>query len=106
MRLTVTTLALLAIAGALAPPAQSPAEPIATASDKACGSFRIPGLLTPIRVRVTKGPVACEDAYRIMKKLFNRGPGSDPENWSCEGPQTGFARCHKSKPRRVIKAVF
>jgi hypothetical protein len=79
---------------------------LATTSSKRCGSFRQTGLLTPIRVRVAKGPVGCEDAMRIMKKLFNRGSSSTPENWTCEGPQTGFARCHKANPRRVIVASF
>jgi hypothetical protein len=107
MRRPGTIVALIAVvcATALAPVATA-SEPIAIASDKACGSFRIPGLLTPVRVRVTKEPVACKDAYRIMKKLFNRGPGSDPENWNCIGPQTGYARCSKSNPRRVIVATF
>lgn len=80
--------------------------PIATASAKRCGSFEMPGLLTKVRVRVTKGPVGCTQAYQVMKKLFDRGPGSEPEGWNCIGPQTGYARCSKSDPRRVIVAHF
>jgi hypothetical protein len=83
-----------------------PANPMATASVKRCGHFRIPGLRTKIRVRVKRGPVGCTEARRVMRKLFHRGPYSNPEGWHCIGPQTGYARCTKPRPRRIIVAHF
>lgn len=80
--------------------------PPGLAKSKHCGGFSFPGLLTNVHVRVTRGPVGCERAKRVMKKLFNRGPGSSPENWNCIGPQTGYALCSKADPVRVFVATF
>ena len=102
--ISMIIVALLAVSA----PASSPGHgnPTATASVKRCGHFRIPGLLTKIRVRVKRGPVTCRTARRVMRKLFNRGPGFNPEGWHCIGPQTGYAKCSKSRPRRIIVAHF
>jgi hypothetical protein len=63
---------------------------------RSCGSFRVRGIRTRVRVRVKHGRVSCSTAIRVMKHLFNRGPGSSPEGWHCVGPQTGYASCRKS----------
>lgn len=38
-------------------------------SHKQCGSFRVPGLLTAVRIRVVRGPVGCERAYRVVARF-------------------------------------
>lgn len=57
---------------------------------KRCGSFRVEGLLTKVRVKVVRGNVPCRNARRVMKRLFN---GRDTGNWDCVGLQTGYAAC-------------
>ena len=79
--------------------------PIATASVKRCGYFRMPGLLTKVRVRVVRGPVG-SPGPASHEETLQPGTRSNPENWNCVGPQTGYARCSKSRPTRVIVARF
>jgi hypothetical protein len=73
----------------------------ATATTKRCGSFSVPGLLTRVHVRVVHGPVLCNTARHVMKKLFNGGPNRTIEGWHCIGPQTGYAACNKQARRFV-----
>ncbi len=58
-----------------------------------CGTFRMPGLLTAIRVRA-RGPVSCTTARRVAISLFNR---KRPVvlGWRCIGPQTGYSICRR-----------
>ena len=77
----------------------APAAPTAAAA-RACGSFRMSGLLTAIRVKVTRGGVPCGRARQVMKSLFNR-KRSRVFGWSCLGPQTGYAACRK-RGNRVV----
>jgi len=67
---------------------------------KGCGSFRLAGLLTAIKVRVTRGGVPCGRARQVMKSLFNR-KRSRVFGWRCVGPQTGYAACRKRGNRLV-----
>jgi len=69
---------------------------------KSCGSFRMEGLLTSIKVKITRGDFPCKVARRVMEDLFH---GRDTGNWSCIGPQTGYAKCTKSN-RGAIVARF
>lgn len=67
--------------------------------DKSCGGFRLEGLLTKIRVKITKGDFRCKIARRVMEDLFR---GRDTGNWSCIGPQTGYAKCKKANRGTVV----
>lgn len=60
---------------------------------RACGTFRMPGLRTSIRVR-TRGPVSCATARRVLISLFNR-KRPDVLGWRCIGPQTGYSICRR-----------
>jgi hypothetical protein len=66
------------------------AEPPPAYAAKRCGSFRVEGLLTKVRVKVVRGNVPCRNAKRVMKRLFN---GRNTRKWDCVGPQTGYAAC-------------
>jgi hypothetical protein len=70
--------------------------------DKSCGSFRMQGLLTRIRVKITEGDFPCRIARRVMEDLFR---GRDTGNWRCIGPQTGYAKC-KKRNRGTVVARF
>ena len=65
-------------------------EPQSAYAAKRCGSFRVEGLLTKVRVKVVRGNVPCRNAKRVMKRLFE---GRDTRKWDCFGPQTGYAAC-------------
>jgi hypothetical protein len=65
-------------------------EPPSAHATKRCGSFRVEGLLTKVRVKVVRGNVPCRNAKRVMKRLFNV---RDTGKWNCVGPQTGYAAC-------------
>ena len=79
------------------------AAPVAQAASRRCGTFREPGLLTKIRVRVTRGNVPCGRARQVMRSLF-RHKRTHVFGWRCVGPQTGYAACHKRGNR--IEAGF
>jgi hypothetical protein len=65
-------------------------EPPSAYAAKRCGSFRVEGLLTKVRVKVVRGNVPCRNAKRVMKRLFK---GRNTGKWDCVGPQTGYAAC-------------
>jgi len=73
------------------------------ASSRLCGTFREPGLLTRIRVRVTRGGVPCGRARQVMRSLF-RHKRTRVFGWRCVGPQTGYGACRKRGNR--IEAGF
>ena len=70
---------------------------------RACGSFRVPGLFTAVRVQVKRGSVSCARAMQIMRALFAHARGN-VRGWSCVGPQTGYAACTKGNSK--ITASF
>lgn len=78
------------------------ALPVAPTNARRCGSFRVTGLLTAIRVRVTRGRVGCGRARQVMKSLFRR-KRSRVLGWRCVGPQTGYAACRKRGNRVVAE---
>lgn len=62
---------------------------------RTCGSFRVHGLQTHVRVRITRGGVPCHRANHVMAKLFRGGANREAPGWRCVGPQTGYAACTK-----------
>jgi hypothetical protein len=64
--------------------------PLSAYAAKRCGSFRVEGLLTKVRVKVVRGNVPCRNAKRVMKRLFK---GRNTGEWDCVGPQTSYAAC-------------
>ena len=66
---------------------------------KSCGSFRMEGLLTSVKIKITRGDFPCKVARRVMEDLFH---GRDTGNWNCAGPQTGYAKCKKSNRGAVV----
>jgi hypothetical protein len=80
--LAAIAVVLLAQSGLSAPPSAYAVE--------RCGSFRVEGLLTKVRVKVVRGNVPCRNAKRVMKRLFK---GRTTGKWNCVGPQTGYAAC-------------
>lgn len=66
---------------------------------KSCGNFRVDGLLTEVRVKITQGDFRCKIARQVMENLFQ---GRDTGNWSCVGPQTGYAKCTKPNRGAVV----
>lgn len=68
---------------------------------RGCGSFRMQGLRTGIRVKVTRGGVGCGRARQVMKSLFDH-KRSRVYGWRCIGPQTGYAHAKpQSRHRRA-----
>ena len=68
----------------------------ASAGDnKKCGSFRMEGLRTEVRVKVVRGNVDCHTANRVMHALFKHG--RERGDWECVGPQTGYAACERGR---------
>ena len=57
------------------------------------------GLLTEIKVKITRGDFPCKVARRVMEDLFH---GRDTGNWRCVGPQTGYAKCTKHNRGAVV----
>lgn len=83
--------ALISVALVAALPAAAPAS-------RSCGSFRIPGLLTSVKVRVVRGTTTCREANRVMHSLFAR-KRSVVFGWRCVGPQTGYSACTKGSAK-------
>jgi hypothetical protein len=83
--------ALVAVAVVFGAPAESPAS-------RSCGSFRIPGLLTSIKVRVQRGSTTCREANRVMHSLFAH-KRTAVFGWRCVGPQTGYSACTKGSAK-------
>jgi hypothetical protein len=81
------------------PPEREPSFRAPSKRGKACGSFRLEGVLTPVKVRIRRGDFPCHIARRVMKDLYH---GRDTGRWRCIGPQTGYARCEKSNRGVVI----
>ena len=96
------SLAVLAVLAALACSLAVAPEPAHAA--RACGSFRVEGLRTSVRVYVVRGSVGCATARGVMRSLFAGRGGRTVRGWRCVGPQTGYAACTKG-PRR-IRASF
>lgn len=101
---------VLTIAGVLAAVAAAPVSgnaqnglSVASAAAKACGSFRMEGLRTSVRVRVVRGGTSCRTARRVLSSLFDR-KRSRVMGWSCLGPQTGYSECRKGRAR--IEGLF
>jgi hypothetical protein len=83
---------LVAIAiGIAAMPATAPAS-------RACGSFRVSGLGTSVKVRVVRGATTCREANRVMRSLFAH-KRSAVFGWRCVGPQTGYSACTKGSAK-------
>ena len=79
-----------------------PVGPDLALADKSCGTFSLTGLMTPIKVKITKGDFPCRVARRVMEDLYR---GRDTGNWDCIGPQTGYAKCKKPN-RGTVKGTF
>ena len=88
--------------GEFRPSQQRPSDAMAVAA-RACGSFRVPGLQTAVRVRVKRGSISCGRALAIMRDLFVHARRS-VQGWRCVGPQTGYAACTKGNSK--ITASF
>lgn len=67
-----------------------------------CGSFELDGLIKPVRVKISKGHFSCRIARRVMKDLYH---GGDTGNWSCIGPQTGYAKCKKANRGTIVARI-
>jgi hypothetical protein len=101
----VLAVATVLVAAALLPAAGAArAEyPDASAAAKACGSFRMEGLRTKVRVRVVRGGTSCRAARRVMRSLYER-KRARVMGWRCVGPQTGYSQCRKGGAR--IEGLF
>jgi hypothetical protein len=86
----VWPIALLAAIAVVALVQSGLSAPPSAYATKRCGSFRVDGLLTKVRVKVVRGNVPCRNAKRVMKRLFK---GRSTGKWNCVGPQTGYAAC-------------
>jgi hypothetical protein len=74
------------------------AMPAAAPASRSCGSFRIPGLLTSVKVRVVRGATSCREANRVMHSLFAH-KRTVVLGWRCVGPQTGYSACTKASAK-------
>src|SRR4051794_27399064 len=74
------------------------AMPAAAPASRSCGSFRIPGLLTPVRVRVVRGATSCREANRVIHSLFAH-KRTVVFGWRCIGPQTGYSACTRGSAK-------
>ena len=70
--------------------------------DQQCGSFELPGVLKPVRVKITRGEFPCRIAMRVMDDLYH---GRDVGHWQCIGPQTGYAKCTKPNRGTVVGRI-
>jgi hypothetical protein len=77
--------------------------PTSASASRSCGSFRVSGLLTSVKVRVVRGSTSCREANRVMHSLFAR-KRSVVFGWRCVGPQTGYSAC--TKGRAKITGLF
>jgi hypothetical protein len=77
--------------------------PASGAASQSCGSFRVSGLLTSVKVRVVRGSTSCREANRVMHSLFAR-KRSVVFGWRCVGPQTGYSAC--TRGRAKITGLF
>lgn len=57
-----------------------------------------------VRVKVTRGPVGCKEARKIIRALAD-GAGPKVGKWTCQAGARGVG-CVKSKPRARITALF
>lgn len=57
-----------------------------------------------VRVKVTRGPVGCEEARKIIRALAD-GAGPKVGKWTCQAGPRGVG-CVKSRPKARITAMF